>query len=101
MKSIGHYLNSPFKKWDGDKIVNIISKNGFIFDSEYAGIFSFHHKDAGKGDKFNLNYLLYLRRTMLFICDPNIRISPTIKSHKQLDIFLNNLMNNINLDWKY
>jgi len=39
MKLIGHYLNSPFKKWDGDKIVNIFNKNGFIFDNEYAGIF--------------------------------------------------------------
>jgi len=38
---------------------------------------------------------------MLFICNPNIRISPPIKSHKQLDDYLNNLMHNINLDWKY
>ena len=88
MKLIGHYLNSPFKKWDGDKIVNIICKNRFIFDNECAGIFDFHHKDAGKGDKFHLNYLLYLRRTMLYICNPNARISPAIKSIKQLDEFL-------------
>jgi len=101
MKLIGHYYNSPFKKWNGDKIVNIIYKNGFIFDNEYAGIFDFHHRDAGKGNKFHLNYLLYLRRTMLYICNPNIRISPTIKSLKQLDDYLKDLMHNINLDWKY
>jgi len=101
MKPIGHYLNSPFKKWDGDIIVNIINKNGFIFDNEYAGIFDFHHKNAGKDDKFHLNYLLYLRRTILFICNPNIRISPPIKSHKQLDDYLKSLIHNVNLDWRY
>lgn len=81
-------FNYPFNKWDKDKIIDIIQKNGFIFDDEYGGIFDFHHKDANRTDKFHLNYLLYLRRTIMFVCNPNIRISPAIKSHKQLDNFL-------------
>jgi len=79
---------SPFHKWDKDKIINSIKENGFIFNNEYGGIFDSHSIGANHADKFNLNYLLYLRRTILYICNPNIRISPTIKSHKKLNEYL-------------
>jgi len=81
---MGHYSNSPFKKWNKDRIVDIIRNNGFSFSNEHGGIFFFHRKNANNIDS---DYMLYLRRTMLFICNPN-RISPAIKSHKQLDYFL-------------
>jgi len=79
---------SPFHKWDKNKIINIIKENGFIFNNEYGGIFDFHSADANNTNKFYLNYLLYLRRTILYICNPNVRISQTIKSHKKLNEYL-------------
>jgi len=88
-----YYSNSPFKKWNKNKIIDIICKNEFIFEDEYGGIFSFYHKN--RKNIFHLNYTLYLRKTMLFICNPNITVSPSIKSHKQLDIFLRNINKNI------
>ena len=85
-------MRRPFAKWNKDKIINTIKDNGFIFTDEYGGIFSFHHPNANKKDKFYLNYTLYLNRTMLYICNPNVRISPSIKSHKQLNEYLKNCL---------
>lgn len=85
----------PFQKWDKEKIIDIIKTNEFIFENESGGIFQFHYTGANHTDKFDLNYLLYLRRTMLSVCNPNIKISPTIKSHKQLNNFLRELKEKI------
>ena len=74
----------PFQKWNKQKIIGIIKKNGFSFEHEYGGIFSFYIDK----NVFENMYTLYLQRTQLYICEPNIRISDGIKSYKKLDDFL-------------
>lgn len=84
-------MKGPFSKWNKNTIINTIKDNGFILRDEYGGIFSFHHPNANRKDNFHLNYQIYLRRTMLLVCNGNVQISPSIKSHKQLDEYLKEL----------
>lgn len=84
----------PFSKWDKDQIIKMIKENGFVFENEYGGTFQFNHPEADRKGNFHLNYVLYLHRTMLCVCNPNIRISPSIKSHKQLNEYLKDLYEN-------
>lgn len=56
----------------------------FLFDYEDGGNFHFYIGE----NTFKNSYILYLQRTRLYICDPNIRISDGLQSYKSLDKFL-------------
>lgn len=71
----------PFNKWDKEKIEDLIESNGFKLEYEYGGIFHFYYKE----NIFDNSYILYLQRTGMYICDPNICIKLGLKSYKRLD----------------
>jgi hypothetical protein len=79
----------PFNKWDKEKIEDLIELNGFKLEYEYGGIFHFYYKE----NIFDNSYMLYLQRTGMYICDPNIYIKLGIKSYKRLDKELKEIYN--------
>lgn len=79
----------PFNKWDKEKIENLIKSNRFKFDGEYGGILSFYYDE----NKFQNSYLLYLQRTGMYICNPNLCVKSGIKSYKHLNTLLQELYN--------
>jgi len=81
--------NYPFNKWDKDKIISIIKECGFSLNEEWAGIYCFYYVE----NKFSNSYILYLQRTSCYVCNPNVRITDSIKSYKQLKEWLMKIYN--------